>query len=203
MVRVDGEKMSKLKGNVKDPLDLIEQYGTDAMRLGAGGRDDAGQRRLDLRRQDGGAAELRQQALERRPLHPEQRLGATTSASSRCATEGLSLADRWIRSRAEAVTAEATRLLEDFQFGEAARAVQEFLWDELLRLVPGSREGPASGRRERAGGHARRAGRWSSVYERVLRLLHPFAPFATEEIWQSFAPNDAARGTMARSSAGR
>jgi valyl-tRNA synthetase len=42
----------------------------------------------------------------------------------------LSLADRWIRSRAEQVTAEATRMLEEFQFGEAARTIQEFLWED-------------------------------------------------------------------------
>jgi valyl-tRNA synthetase len=187
MIRVDGEKMSKVKGNVKDPVDLIEQYGTDAMRLGlvigtTPGNDisisDAkmeAQRNFVNKLWNAGRFILSN-------VGPDD-LGQSGSA----VPSDLSLADRWIRSRSQQVTDEATRMLRDFQFGEAARVVQEFLWDEFcdwylevakIQLRDAASDASAAATRRTL----------VEVYERVLRLLHPFAPFATEELWQSFAP---------------
>jgi valyl-tRNA synthetase len=200
MVRVDGEKMSKMKGNVKDPVDLMDQYGTDAMRLGLVVGTTPGN---DVSISD---AKMEAQRNFINKLWNAGRfiLNNVTSADlgeRPVPANGLSLADRWIRSRAEQVTAEVTKLLEDFQFGEAARAIQEFLWEDFcdwylevakVQLRDGASEASASATRLTL----------VSVYERVLRLLHPFAPFATEEIWQSFAPDDAgaANGTFRRGS---
>jgi valyl-tRNA synthetase len=90
------------------------------------------------------------------------------------------LADRWIVSRAQRLTAEVTRLTEAFQFGEAGRQIHEFFWSEycdwyleIAKIQLGDYK-----RRERTA-HIVRA-----VLDRALRLLHPYMPFVTEEIWQ-------------------
>jgi valyl-tRNA synthetase len=193
MVRVDGEKMSKMKGNVKDPVDLIETYGTDAMRLG-----------LVVGSTPGNDVSISDAKMEAQRNFVNKLWNAGRFVLNNVTpddlgdlpvqAEALSLADRWIRSRAEQVTAEATRMLEDYQFGEAARTVQEFLWEdycdwylEVAKVQLRDAESAA------AGAAAAQATRRTlvSIFERVLKLLHPFAPFATEEIWQSFAPPSA------------
>ena len=184
MVRVDGEKMSKVKGNVKDPLDLMERYGTDALRLG-----------LVIGTTPGNDISISDAKLEAQRNFVNKLWNAGRFIQANVPERGapsprsdgsLSLADRWIRSRAEQVTADATRLLGDFQFGEAARLVQEFLWEELCDWyleVAKIQLRVATDEEQR---HATRR-TLVDVYERVLLLLHPFAPFVTEELWQSFA----------------
>jgi len=193
MVRVDGEKMSKMKGNVKDPVDLIETYGTDAMRLG-----------LVVGSTPGNDVSISDAKMEAQRNFVNKLWNAGRFILNNVSTAdlgeqpvdaaSLSLADRWIRSRAEQVTADATRLLEEYQFGEAARSIQEFLWDDFcdwylevakVQLRDAENEASAAATRRTL----------VSIYERVLKLLHPFAPFATEEIWQSFAPGSAMDGT--------
>jgi valyl-tRNA synthetase len=94
------------------------------------------------------------------------------------------------------VTAESSQLLKDYQFGEAARAIQELFWDEFcdwyLEVAKIQLRDGASGASQAA---TRRT--LVDVFERILRLLHPFAPFATEELWQAFAPPaaDGSNGT--------
>jgi valyl-tRNA synthetase len=193
MVRVDGEKMSKMKGNVKDPVDLIETYGTDAMRLG-----------LVVGSTPGNDVSISDAKMEAQRNFVNKLWNAGRFVLNNVTPDdlgdlpvdhgALSLADRWIRSRAEQVTAEATRMLEEFQFGEAARTIQEFLWEdycdwylEVAKVQLRDAESAAAG--EAAARATRRT--LVSVFERVLKLLHPFAPFATEEIWQSFAPPSA------------
>ena len=94
--------------------------------------------------------------------------------------EAETLADRWIISRAERLTDEVTRLLDDYQFGEAGRQIFEFLWSDYCDwyLEIAKLQLQSSSQTERTA-HILR-----SVLDRVLRLLHPFMPFVTEEIWQ-------------------
>jgi valyl-tRNA synthetase len=192
MVRVDGQKMSKVKGNVKDPLDLMERYGTDALRLGlvigtTPGNDISisepkfeAQRNFVNKLWNAGRFILANM--------PEYRVTSSESREEDDTRDSLSLADRWIRSRAEHVTAEASRLLEEFQFGEAARLIQDFLWEDFCDWYL---EVAKIQLREATSDEQRRATRRTlvDVFERVLLLLHPFAPFVTEELWQSFAPD--------------
>jgi valyl-tRNA synthetase len=201
MVRVDGEKMSKLKGNVKDPVDLIERYGTDAMRLGLVVGSTPGN---DVSISD---AKMEAQRNFVNKLWNAGRfilnnVTADDLGDRSVPTEGLSLADRWVRSRAEQVTAETTKLLEVFQFGEAARTIQEFLWEDFcdwylevakVQLRDATSDAAAMATRRTLVG----------VFERVLCLLHPFAPFATEVIWQSFVPGGATNGPDASGGAFR
>ncbi|MFN8522908.1 MAG: valine--tRNA ligase [Chloroflexota bacterium] len=182
MIRVDGEKMSKVKGNVRDPLDLMERHGTDALRLGLVVGTTPGN---DISITD---AKLESQRNFVNKLWNAGRFvlaNAGETLPDRPPRESFSLADRWIRSRSERVTGECTRLLRDFQFGEAARAVQDFLWEdycdwylEIAKI------------QLRESGDASRAATLHTlvdVFERTLCLLHPFAPFVSEELWQTFA----------------
>jgi valyl-tRNA synthetase len=96
------------------------------------------------------------------------------------------LAERWIASRLSAVTAEVTRLLGEFNFGEAGRILHDFLWDEVadwyveaFKIL--ARDGQADG------------ALLAQVYEKALRMLHPYAPFATEELWQRLTTGTADR----------
>jgi valyl-tRNA synthetase len=187
MVRVDGQKMSKVKGNVKDPVDLIERYGTDAMRLG-----------LVVGTTPGNDASISDTKFEAQRNFVNKLWNAgrfilanvraeDLAAAREADVPGLSLADRWIRSRAQQATAVVTRLMREFQFGEAIRTGQDFFWDEFCDWYL---EIAKIQLRETAGEEGRRATAATliDVYERALKLLHPFAPFVTEEIWQSFAP---------------
>jgi valyl-tRNA synthetase len=97
-----------------------------------------------------------------------------------------SLADRWIASRLSYVTAEMTRLLGEFNFGEAGRVIHDFIWDELADwYVEAYKILSTSGQAEGT--------LLTQVYEKTLRLLHPFAPFATEELWQRLTTGCAER----------
>jgi valyl-tRNA synthetase len=91
------------------------------------------------------------------------------------------LADRWIISRAHDVNADVQRLMEDFQFGQAGQLIYDFAWNEFCDWYIEYAKGPLN-----EGGQAREDAlavlRWT--LDRTLRLLHPYMPFLTEELWQ-------------------
>jgi valyl-tRNA synthetase len=91
------------------------------------------------------------------------------------------LADRWILSRFEHLTSNVTRLIEDFQFGEAGRQINEFFWsdycDWYVEIAKVQMQGDDEARHSTAG-------ILRAVLDQSLRLLHPFMPFVTEEVWQ-------------------
>ncbi|MCJ7611840.1 MAG: valine--tRNA ligase [Candidatus Aminicenantes bacterium] len=185
-------KMSKSEGNSIDPLEMIEKYGTDALRftlaaLAIPGMDlslseerMAGYRafankiwnasRFVLMNIDEGGAATGGGA-------PAPRSGtAADKATDETAAEPT-LADRWIRSRLAKVIAELNESLEGYRFFEAADKIYHFLWDEFcdwyIELAK-----PAL----KAGNTATRA-TLTEALDQTLRLLHPFMPFITEEIW--------------------
>jgi valyl-tRNA synthetase len=174
----EGQKMSKSKGNVIDPLQVIERFGTDAFRFtlaafAAQGRDI----KMSDRRVEGyrhfinklwNAARFALMHLERPYATP--------------APEALALADRWVLSRLSRVTAEMSQALDAYRFNDAAAVVYNFVWHEVCdwyleaikpalhgKLTPEAREGSL-------------AVLWRVLHD-VLVLLHPFIPFVTEEIW--------------------
>ncbi len=188
-----GRKMSKSLGNVLDPLDLIHQYGTDALRFtlltgGTPGND----MKLSLNRIEANrnfankiwnAARFVIMNLNDAevPLEPGENRFATTYALPPEAER--SLADRWILHRLAVVANETTRLIDSWQLGEAGRQLYEFLWNEYcdwyieaakVRLYDGTSEEAQATRQVLA-----------HVLEQSLRLLHPFMPFVTEAIWQN------------------
>ncbi|MPZ15988.1 MAG: valine--tRNA ligase [Chloroflexi bacterium] len=195
LIRVGREKMSKTKGNVLNPLDLIEEYGTDALRLSLvsgttpGNDTQVSAERLEANRnlvnKLWNAGRFVIGNVESWPLR-DFRGPLPVAPGAR------SEADRWIVSRVNDVTAHATRLLEEFQFGEAARTVHEFLWGQFCDWyveIAKIELREASTEEERRGIRTNLA--W--VFEHTLRLLHPMIPFVTEELWQvltSFSRSD-------------
>lgn len=178
-----GQKMSKSKGNVIDPLLIIEQYGADALRfalasLTVQGRDIfLSANKIESYRfflnKLWNASRFALMNLEGAdPLQPIEE-GA------------LRLHDRWILQRTSQITAEMTRLLDGYYFGEAARMMYDFVWGELcdwyLELSKPAFRGDEGEERKKASQAV-----MLSVFRDVLRLLHPIVPFVTEELWQAF-----------------
>uniref|UniRef100_A0A831UGL1 Valine--tRNA ligase n=1 Tax=Geobacter metallireducens TaxID=28232 RepID=A0A831UGL1_GEOME len=177
-----GQKMSKSKGNVIDPLTVIEQYGTDAFRFtlaafAAQGRDIklaeeriAGYR--NFANKIWNASRFALMNLE----------GFDPDAVDPAGLE-LSNADRWILCRFNAAAADVREALEAYRYNDAATALYRFTWSEFcdwyIELVKDDLYRGDEGRQRTA-----RYVLWL-VLEHLLRLLHPFMPFITEEIWQT------------------
>jgi valyl-tRNA synthetase len=174
----DGQKMSKSKGNVTDPLDAADQYGADALRyaLISGTSPGNDQRLTDDRLEAGRNFANKLWNASRFALtlvEDGDDLALPPPGDPR-----LSVEDRWILSRAEGVVADVTRLLERYELSEALRQTRDFFWDEFadwyielakVRIREGDRTPLAV---------------LTHVLDRVLRLLHPLMPYVTEEIWQ-------------------
>ncbi len=186
----DRQKMSKTKGNVIDPLEIIERFGTDATRftlaaMAAPGTDIA----FSESRTDGyrafankiwNAARFMFMNVDR--VEPGLRPGTGRGARGSTST----LEDRWILSRFNRVAADVNAALETFRFHEAANRIYDFFWGEFcdwyLELIK-----PRLMYEEGADKGAARIACASLVnlFDASLRLLHPVMPFITEEIWQA------------------
>jgi valyl-tRNA synthetase len=175
-----GRKMSKSLGNAIDPIEVMDQYGTDALRFtlttsGTPGNDI----KLSMNRIVGNRNFANKIWNAARFV-----IGQTEDVPGGVpALETLkpkSLADRWIVSRAQRLTAEVTRLVDDFQFGEAGRQIFDFLWSEYCDWYIET----AKAQLQDAAQRERTAHILRSVLDRALRLLHPFMPYVTEEVWQ-------------------
>ncbi|MFN3476220.1 MAG: valine--tRNA ligase, partial [Candidatus Methylomirabilales bacterium] len=181
----EGQKMSKSKGNVIDPLDMIDRYGADALRftlvaLAAQGRDI----RLSEERFEGYRHFCNKlwNAYRFVAMHLGSRQPPAISFQPSDLPK-LRLADRWVLSRLQGTIAEVTGALEGYRFNEAASAIYQFIWHEYcdwyLEVVKPSLQ-PSADTEEKD--RLRSVLAW--VLEVSLRLLHPFMPFITEEIWQ-------------------
>src|SRR5262249_12491065 len=170
------QKMSKSKGNVVDPLEICDRYGTDAVRfalarMGAPGTDIAVSDDL-LESYRAFATKIWNAArFIFRHVDESDRLPSLAELQQ----SDLSLADRWILSRLAHATAEVNRSVELYNLNEGARHVYSFFWHEfcdwyleMIKLHP-ERSKPTL----------------LYVFESALRLLHPFMPFITEELWQN------------------
>ncbi|MBI3287539.1 MAG: valine--tRNA ligase [Chloroflexi bacterium] len=190
MVRDEkGERMSKTKGNVINPLEVMEKYGTDALRFalvtaGTPGMD----LKLSWQRVEDGRNFANKIWNMARFIISNLPPGYEPPDSD---PQPQALYDRWILSRHNRLIGEVKRLLDRFQFGEAGRQIQEFLWGEFADWYIEASKTPLYG--EDPAAKARTLDVLVHVFERTLRLLHPFMPFVTEEIWQHL-PRAAARG---------
>lgn len=173
-------KMSKSEGNIIDPLEMIEKYGTDALRftlaaLAIPGMDLS----LSEERMTGyrafvnkiwNASRFVLMNLEKEDLIIKE--------------EDLTLADRWIRSRMAKAVSEVVAALEEYKFYEAADKVYHFIWHEFcdwyIELVkPNLQQGNQTSLAVLV-----------DTLDQILRLLHPFMPYVTEEIWQHLPSPD-------------
>ncbi len=194
-----GRKMSKTTGNVLDPVEAIGKYGTDALRFAlTTGTSPGNDTRLSPARLEAArnfanklwnAARYVLTTMEgTQGLEGVQGLDGWYGSPPRSHRE-----DRWVLGRLDQVTADVRRYWDDFQLGEVQRVLHDFIWGELcdwyielakVRL----REGDADPARVLA-----------HVLERVLRLLHPFMPFITEELWQQLTARMPREGDLPES----
>ncbi len=175
----EGRKMSKSLGNVTDPLEVMDEYGTDALRFAFLGGCTLGQ--------DMSFAIDRVESARR---FCNKLWNAARFAMQSFSTDvpeipsDLGLPERWILSRLARTQAEVDKALDDFEFGHAAQATYHFIWSEFCDWYLETTK-LATGEREKAA-----RGTLYHVLEASLRLAHPMIPFLTEEIWQRL-PKDA------------
>jgi valyl-tRNA synthetase len=216
LVRDDqGRKMSKTTGNVVDPIALLDgaapeelddyvraQYPDGLPAMGA----DALRFTLLTGSSPGNDMNLSLQRVEANRNFTNKIWNATRFVSGKLETlakvqnlrkgaSDRSLADRWIRSRLNRTIQDVNRLFEAYQFGEAGRQLYEFFWSEFADWYIEI----AKGQVDQGGAAAESAGQTlTHVLDQILRMLHPFIPFVTEETWghlkraagETFAPQD-------------
>jgi valyl-tRNA synthetase len=177
-----GRKMSKSLGNAIDPLVVMDEYGTDALRFTlVTGSTPGNDMKLSLQRVEANRNFANKLWNAARFVVSNLVPGLRTDRGTWHLT-ALRLPDRWIISRHNRLIANVTRLMEGYQFGEAGRQIYDFLWGEFCDWYIEMSKIYIYGTDVRAGMTARRM--LVYVLERTLRLLHPFMPFVTEEVWQ-------------------
>jgi valyl-tRNA synthetase len=182
----EGQKMSKSKGNVVDPLQMTEAFGTDAVRFtlaayAAQGRDI----KFSEKRVEGYRHFLNKIWNVARFISMNLKEGEQTGSLKELSgdmKETLSLADRWILSRLSKVCADVNQSLGDYRFNDAASILYQFVWHELcdwyVEMIKPELYGEVAESRTAA------LSTLIHVFEASLGLMHPFMPFVTEEIWQ-------------------
>ena len=182
---IHGEKMSKSRGNVIDPLVMMERYGTDSLRftlvsLAAQGRDI----KLSEERMEGYRNFVNKlwNAARYVFMNVEDYDEGTRGQSP-------SLMDRWILSRLQQVVEEVRVSIEEYRFNEAASSIYQFVWHEFCDWYIEATKPVLSGG---MGEEPRRSAQYTilKVLRDILRLLHPFMPFVTEEIWRGMGEEE-------------
>ncbi len=172
-----GRKMSKSLGIGIDPLEVVEKYGADALRYAlVTGTTPGNDTRFHWERVEASRNFVNKVwNAARFCLMQLENLESTRPSE-------LHLTDRWVLSRLQRVIRDTTEQMEKYQLGEAARILYDFTWDEFcdwyLELVKPRLYG-------RADADSAAAARWTlaTVLRTLLKLLHPYIPFVTEEIW--------------------
>ncbi|ABB15424.1 valine--tRNA ligase [Carboxydothermus hydrogenoformans] len=173
-----GRKMSKSLGNGVDPVEVIASHGADSLRfMLVTGNTPGNDLRFHFERLDG-ARNFANKLWNASRFVLMNLEGFTPQGIKQ---EELTLADRWILARLNAVIDRVTAFLDEYELGEAARELYEFIWDEFcdwyVELTKPRLYGKMPG-----GDTAREV--LYAVLKTTLELLHPFMPFITEEIWQ-------------------
>lgn len=178
-----GQKMSKSKGNVIDPLTIIEEFGADALRLTLAALTLQG-RDIFLSAERISTYRLFMNKLWNACRFALMNLEDADPARALDKNE-LALQDKWILSRLAQVTEDMTRFMGGYFFGEAVRTMYDFVWGELcdwyLEFSKPVLRGDEGEPRRRATQTV-----LLTVFEDVLKLLHPIIPFVTEELWHAF-----------------
>ncbi|HEY5452590.1 MAG TPA: valine--tRNA ligase [Polyangia bacterium] len=187
-----GEKMSKVKGNTIDPLDVIEQHGADALRFALAWLTTSAAQGKNIKFSVSNVDDARRFAnkiwnatnfamMNLEGYDPDRFADWIAEGPDRAE---LDLPERWILSRVQRVSEEVDAALEEYRIADAAQAAYHFIWGELcdwyIELAK------AGFRRAAADVEARSKiqGTLVTVLDTSMRLLHPFMPFITEEIWQ-------------------
>ena len=176
-----GRKMSKSLGNGVDPMEVIEQYGADALRWFLANGSAPGQDvRYSTDKMD--AAWNFINKIWNASRYALMNVGDLT-ADQVDITGEKTLADKWILTRLNQTIGKVTELFDKFEFGEAGRLLYRFIWDDFCDWYIEMSKETLAGDDEAA----KLTTRSILVYvlDNTLRLLHPIMPFVTEEIWQS------------------
>jgi valyl-tRNA synthetase len=180
-----GQKMSKSRGNIINPLEIIDQYGTDAVRftlavMAVPGTDIP----FSISRMAGYRAFCNKiwNAVRFLLINLEDGQQTVEDEDIEALKQELALEDQWILSRLEETVRSTGENLEKFRFHEASHELYHFFWHELcdwyIELIKADLTGGDPVRRRKAAVLA------TYILDTALRLLHPFVPFITEELWQ-------------------
>ncbi|MFO7932080.1 MAG: valine--tRNA ligase [Thermodesulfobacteriota bacterium] len=188
----DGKKMSKSSGNVIDPMDVIENYGTDSLRFtlaafAAQGRDI----KLSEKRIEGYRHFINKlwNAARFAFMHITEPYPVFESQS-------LSLPDRWILSRLRRASDDVKDALDNYHFNDGANIMYRFVWNEFCDWYLEAAKPALYGRYDEEKSIAAKAALWRVLHDTLI-LLHPFIPFVTEEIWHKLAGTDGSIMTAA------
>jgi valyl-tRNA synthetase len=167
----DGQKMSKSKGNVVDPLGLIDQYGADALRFFMAAMESQGRDvKMDEKRVEG-YRNFATKLWNAARFCQSNGIGASQSVAAPAATSAV---NKWIVGEVVETVAEIDKALADLRFDAAANAIYHFVWDQFcdwyIELIKGQFDA-----------ETKAVAGW--VLDQILVMLHPFMPFVTEELW--------------------
>jgi len=179
-----GQKMSKSKGNVIDPLAIIDDYGADALRftlaaMAAQGRDI----KLSSQRVEG----YRNFATKLWNAARFTEINGCTRDQNFDPRQSKEVLNRWIAHETANTAGQVTEAIKAYKFNDAAAAIYRFVWnvycDWYLELIKPVLSGPDGA----AKNETRAAASWA--LDQILKLLHPFMPFVTEELWRVTGAN--------------
>ncbi|MFM8921534.1 MAG: valine--tRNA ligase [Candidatus Nanopelagicaceae bacterium] len=170
-----GKKMSKSKGNVIDPLEFMDKYGSDALRFSLARGANPGADQALAEEWIGGARNFATKLWNATRF---ALMNGATVEGELPPFESLNAIDRWILTRLNETIAEADELLESYEFAKASELIYHFAWDDLcdwyLELSKDAFQKSDAAATKRVLGH---------VLDQLLRLMHPVMPFITEELW--------------------
>jgi len=177
----DGQKMSKSKGNVVDPLGLIDQYGADALRFFMAAMESQGRDvKMDESRVEG-YRNFATKLWNATRFCQANGIGASTTLAAPMATSAV---NRWIVGEVVETLEALDKAMADLRFDAAANTVYHFAWntfcDWYLELIKPVSSGDERGRID---AESRAVAGW--VLDQILVMLHPFMPFVTEELWHA------------------
>jgi valyl-tRNA synthetase len=176
-----GQKMSKSKGNVIDPLDMIDKYGADALRMALAALSTQGRDIL----LSSGKIETYRFFMNKLWNAARFALMNLDDGPAKIDSAYLRLQDRWILTRVQEVVEQETRLIDAYDIGSAARLLYDFIWgdfcDWYLEMSKPALKGDEGEDRKKTA-----QGVLDEVFATLLPLLHPFIPFVTEELWEAF-----------------
>ncbi len=167
----DGQKMSKSKGNVVDPLGLIDQYGADALRFFMAAMESQGRDiKMDEKRVEG-YRNFATKLWNAARFCQSNGIGASHTVTAPAATSAV---NKWIIGEVVETVAELDKAMADLRFDAAANAIYHFVWDQFcdwyIELIKGNFDAETQA-----------VAGW--VLDQILVMLHPFMPFVTEELW--------------------
>ena len=183
----NGQRMSKTKGNGIDPLDVFEKYGVDATRMTLAGsatgmdfawRDEKVESYRNFANKIWNATRFCLMNAEGASVDPTGACFISPHTSETDETGKLSLADRWIVSRLNRTAMAVNHALSTYQFHEAVQLLYHFFWDDFCDWYIELRKD------EITAGDVEASSRILTILDQSLRMLHPFMPYLTEELWQ-------------------